>query len=69
MWQKKPDPHPGQLPRTPIKLGEQYPPGPQSESRTQLLPVTHQLLEKSEDEVRQSHGTPLPQSESAKQWS
>jgi hypothetical protein len=35
----------------------------------QLLPETHQLLEKSVGEVRQSQGTPTPQSESAEQKS
>ncbi len=49
--------------------GEQYPAGPQSESLLQLLPVAQTLGELSSALGRQSHGTPLGQSESDSHWS
>ena len=44
--------------------GEQYPPGPQSESTAQLPPMSHIFALLSVDEPRQRHGVLVPQSES-----
>jgi len=49
--------------------GEQYPPGPQSESTAQLPPCRQTFAPQSADELRQMHGVFDGQSESEKQSS
>jgi len=46
--------------------GEQYPPGPQSESTAQLPPTSHAFALLSADELRQRQGVRDPQFESVK---